>query len=120
MSCFPLKLKYIEKNLNYFLTKLNEMLEFQQQLPQETKGRRTFSLLPLKNGFTMDYMEVTYSQLPSLLSRLEVRDRRVILERVMDIVGDRVEERILLEKVLEKPNVTIDNELFSQSEWIGT
>lgn len=115
----PLHEDNIKKNLVHFLRKMYDMNEFMESISQDTKGRRTFSLLPLKKGFGLSNILLTASTLPCLLQQIEVEDRRLIIQAVLDTCTD-MRMKLILENSLSKPKVTIDDEMFNtKNEWIS-
>jgi transposase len=110
-----------DKHLPYYIKKTYEMLQFMDSLPNDTKGKRTFSLMPLKDGFVYSHVRMERCDLQEILNLLEENERKLLLESVLSQLPlDQVESIAYLTEVLEAERYTITQKMFaSEHKWIG-
>jgi transposase len=112
----PLYKQHIEKNIPFFLRKLDEMLQFIESLPQDTKGRKSFSLLPLKQGFQMIFIMYNRQELDRLCQQLSIEDRRTIVGLLLDrVIGE--DECHFLQSLWSSKTVRFEQKMM-RNEWI--
>ena len=82
------------KNLPYYIEKTYEMLQYQNSLPDDRKGEKMFSLMPLKSGFVHSHVRMERDDLQEILNFLEADERKILLERsVLSLLPLDLEER---------------------------
>jgi len=118
-------------NLPYYIEKTYEMLQYQNSLPDDTKGKRTFSLMPLKSGFIHSHVRMERGDLREILNLLERDERKVLLESIrsqlppsqadcLAYLNKVFEPKILKSKKVKVNKYTITSEMFSlKYKWIG-
>jgi len=70
----PPKEEEIKKNLNHFIKLSFDILKFMEQQPVNTKGARTFTILPNKASFVNSYITICSTSLCDILKILNKND----------------------------------------------
>lgn len=60
----------IDKNYAHFLRKSYDMLQFMEAQPANTRGARTFTIMPLKGGFVLSHITICSSCLQQILQTI--------------------------------------------------
>lgn len=60
----------IDKNYAHFLRKSYDMLQFMEAQPANTRGARSFTIMPLKGGFVMSHITICSSCLQQILQTI--------------------------------------------------
>ena len=60
----------IDNNFSHFLRKSYDILTFMETQPLNTKGVKTFTIMPLKKGFVMSYITICTSCLQEILQSI--------------------------------------------------
>lgn len=116
---FPVNYKEILKkeNIGDYLKKSFRMLTYMEGLPLDQAGRKTFSLLPLKNGFSIDFVTISRQQICLFYQMLPMQIRQASLNAMLSHQDCSESDKTLLAKVLERRKVAIGRELM-QNGWI--
>jgi len=101
----------LREHTNHFLAKLYDMLSFMESLPADTKGKRTFTILPLKAGFHYSHVIIHRSNLQQVLQLLTEDCRRRLVKRVFEEMHDE-EACAILQERLGNPEVNFNLEMF--------
>ncbi len=86
----PSNPELVKKNIGHFLNVLAGIQEYQDNLPPQTKGKKTFNLLPKKNGYVGSFFLITETTLPVILKLLP-RDSQERIVRILQsqcVLGD--------------------------------
>ena len=78
----PFHVKNIENNKNHFITLSWKMLKFQEDLPDDTKGKKTFTLFPLKSDFVATSILINKTTMYNLIQQLKIEERHVLLQKL--------------------------------------
>ena len=60
----------IDKNFTHFLRKSYDILQFMETQPANTRGARTFTIMPLKGGFVVSHITICSSCLQQILQTI--------------------------------------------------
>jgi transposase len=96
--------KNIENNMNHFIKLSWDMLKFQEPLPERTKGKKTFTLFPLKNDYVASSILINKTTIYNLLQQMGIENRGVLLRQL-----DSEDEE--LKTALQNKNHTISHTL---------
>lgn len=114
----------IKNNLSHFVKKLYDMLKYMEdEVPVDTKGRRTFSIMPLKSNMSAIHVLISESNLPTLLQLLPFEAKMKLVKEVYNRIpeDDEMAQCILLEKMtqdkFEFTTVMFANETIRHTMW---
>ena len=88
----------VYENIPYFLGKLHEVLKWYDALDPATKGKRSFTLLPKKNGYGMSFIHLDNVALPQVLTLLEREVQCDMIQTLLTQVEPKSAEHIFLHK----------------------
>lgn len=91
-------LEDVHPHIPHFIGKMYEMLKYYDSLDQATKGKRSFSLLPKKNGYGMAFIHLDESTLPQLLTLLDVEVQQAMIQTLALQVTPGSDENVFLNK----------------------
>jgi transposase len=112
----PLHERVVEENMDHFIRKLYDIQQFYLTLEPTTKGLKTFTLLPMKSGYTGTFFMIDPSTLPDILKLLGRSIQMEILKAMMERVQSESDEHGFLENRLKA--ITIFNEEFQSIDAI--
>ncbi len=69
----------IKDNFNHFLRKSYDILKFIEAQPLNTKGARTFTMMPLKNSYIMSHITICNSCLQQILQSIAKRYKKTFM-----------------------------------------
>lgn len=107
----PLHERVVEENLDHFIRKLYEIQQFYLTLDPTTTGLKTFTLLPMKSGYTGTFFMIDPSTLPDILRLLDKTIQVDIIHTMMDRFQSGSDERNFLEVRLKA------NSIFNAAEF---
>jgi transposase len=101
----PLHERVVEENLDHFIRKLYDIQQFYTTLDPTTKGLKTFTLLPMKNGYTGTFFMIDPSTLPDILRFLDQNVQQEIVRLMIDQLQSNSDERAFLEDRLKARSI---------------
>jgi transposase len=109
----------IKSDLPFFIKKSHDILLFMESLPVNTKFKRTFSLIPLKQGYSIDHFAIEkQTGIQNLFQNLPDSTRRELFKDLTFISGIPDESKLLLRKQLDKKNNSYAPTEMFQNKWI--
>jgi hypothetical protein len=73
----------VKKNLDHFLGKMLDIVDYFDTLPPDTRGARRFTLLPKKDKLTPGFFFIDPTSLPELLKKLDETTQIAIIDAMV-------------------------------------
>jgi hypothetical protein len=90
------------KHMNRLLEKMMEMLAFMEGLDPDTKGKKTFTLLPTKKDYVLSHVQISNTVMIDVLSQLTQETRTWMMSEILKEDGIHEDVRALLEDAVDK------------------
>lgn len=111
----PLDDNMLKKHLDHFFRLTYDMLVHQESLDPMTKGKKTFSILPVSSSFIMSHVILDRTTLQEVLQHLPEEHRRVIGTKLVK-GGDLISSALSRKAFNFSPGMFTDKE-FSDEIW---